>query len=280
MRLQSPFQSKLGTAGRALLAIFSAGVLAFLVLPILAIIPLSFNPVPYFTYPLEGFSWRWYNEIFGDSPTARAWQSSILNSVIIAAGATSISVTLGTLAALGLFRASFWGKNLIWAFFMSPLVIPIIVTATGIYYVYSQVGLANSLLGIILAHAVLGVPFVVITVSASLQGFDHTLMRAGLILGASHFRVFRKITLPIIAPGVISGGLFAFVTSWDDIVVVLFLASAEQHTVPRRMWSGLRDQISPTIIAAAALLTLTSIILMLTVNLLRRRSGQLLAKAD
>ena len=244
-------------------------------MPILIIIPLGFNPVPFFTYPMEGFSWRWYGEIFGDSPISILWQRSMVNSVVVAVCATLLATVLGTLAALGLTRADFPGKPAVMAILISPIMVPIVVIAVGMFYFYARVGLVSSLIGIILAHTTLGVPFVVITVAATLQGFDHNLVRAGAILGANPVRVFRKVTLPIITPGVVSGSLFAFAASWDEIVVVLFLASTEQHTVPRRMWSGIRELLSPTIIAAATMLIIISILLMFTMEWLRRRSERM-----
>ncbi|MDH3688259.1 MAG: ABC transporter permease [Gammaproteobacteria bacterium] len=247
----------------------------FLIAPIIIIIPLSFNSIPFFTYPMEGFSWRWYGEIFGDSPISILWQRSVVNSVIVATFATLLATILGTLAALGVTRANFPFKSAIMAILISPIVVPIVVTAIGMFYFYAKIGLVSTLTGLILAHAVLGVPFVVITVAATLSGFDYNLVRAAAVMGANPFRAFRKVTLPIIAPGVISGGLFAFATSWDEIVIVLFLASTEQHTIPRRMWSGIRELISPTIIAAATLLIIVSIALMLTMEYLRRRSERM-----
>jgi len=247
----------------------------FLMAPIIVIIPLGFNSIPFFTYPMEGFSFRWYGEIFGESPISILWQRSIVNSVIIAVSATILASTLGTMAALGLTRADFPLKSLVMAILISPIIVPIVVTAIGMFYFYAKIGLASTLTGIILAHTALGVPFVVITVSATLAGFDHNMLRAGAILGAGPLMVFRKVTLPIITPGLASGGLFAFATSWDEIVVVLFLASTEQHTVPRRMWSGIRELLSPTIIAAATLLIIVSICLMLSMEALRRRGERL-----
>ena len=247
----------------------------FLIAPIIAIIPLGFNSVPFFTYPMEGFSLRWYGEIFGESPISIQWQRAIVNSVIIAVFATLLATALGTLAAIGLTRANFPFKGVLMAILISPIMVPIVVTAIGMFYFYAKVGLVSTLLGIILAHTALGVPFVVITVAVTLQGFDYNLMRAGAVLGANPVRVFRKITLPIILPGVVSGGLFAFAASWDEIVIVIFLASTEQHTVPRRMWSGIRELLSPAIIAAATILVIVSIVLMFTMEWLRRRSERM-----
>ena len=250
-------------------------IFMFLIVPIIVIIPLSFNSEPYFTYPMPGFSLRWYNEIFGDSTMSTLWQRSIVNSIIVGICAASLATLLGTLAALGMTRAKFPFKGLVMAVLISPIIVPIVITAVSMFYFYAKVGLVSNLFGIILAHAALGAPFVVITVTATLIGFDQNLVRAGSILGANPVRVFFLVTLPIILPGVVSGALFAFATSWDELVVVLFLASTEQHTVPRRMWSGIRELISPTITAAATLLIILSILLMTVMELLRRRSERL-----
>lgn len=254
---------------------FCGGVFVFLVAPIIVIVPLSFNDDPFFSYPITRFSLRWYGEIFGDGPQSLQWQRSLVNSLIVGISATALATIIGTLAALGMARGRVPFRSMLTAFMISPMVVPIVVAAIGMYYFYSQIGLVGTFPGIILAHAALGAPFVFITVSATLVGFDRNLARAGAILGARPIRVFRKVTLPLILPGVTSGALFAFATSWDEVVVVLFLAGADQHTVPRRMWSGVRDNLSPTIIAAATLLIVLSIFLMLSVECLRRRGERL-----
>ena len=255
--------------------VICALIFLFLIAPIIVIIPLSFNSEPYFTYPMAGYSLRWYEAIFGDDPQSILWQRAIKNSVIVGVSATLLATALGTLAALGLSRANFPLKGAVMVVLISPIVVPIVITAVGMYYFYAQIGLASTIPGIILAHTALGVPFVVITVTATLVGFNQNLVRAGSSLGAGPARVFFKVTLPLILPGVVSGALFAFVTSWDEIVVVLFLASAEQHTIPRRMWSGIRELINPTITAAATMLIFLSILLMVTMEILRRRSERL-----
>ena len=243
----------------------------FLIAPILVIMPLSFNAEPYFTYPMPGFSIRWYEDFFNNPQ----WILGLKNSVIVGIFATAIASVLGTLAALGLNRAVFRGKSAILAVLISPIVVPIVITAVGMFYFYSKLGLTSSLTGLILAHATLGVPFVVITVSATLVGFDNNLIRAGASLGASPVSVFFRVTFPLILPGIVSGALFAFITSWDELVVAIMLASTEQHTLPRRMWSGIRELLSPTIMAVATMLIIISIMLMVVMELLRRRSERL-----
>ncbi len=249
------------------LRIFSAVILFFLMAPIVAIIPLSFNAEPFFTYPMPGFSMRWYEAVFASTD----WQLSARNSFLVAILATLLATTLGTLAAIGLSRPDCPWRMTIAAIIISPIVIPIVVAAVGIFYFYAEVGLLNSLTGLVLAHTALGAPFVVITVAATLAGFDHRLMKAASSLGAPPATAFRRVMLPIIMPGVVSGAIFAFVTSFDDVVVALFIAGAEQKTLPRQMWSGLREQISPAITAVATLLIIVAALLMLTANALQAR---------
>ncbi|QEX23821.1 polyamine ABC transporter permease [Hypericibacter adhaerens] len=248
-----------------------AAILLFLIAPILVIMPLSFNSEPYFSYPMPGLSLRWYEDFF----TNDRWTLALQNSIIVAVSVTLVSTALGTLAALGLSRPRFPARGLIMSLLISPIVVPVIISAVGMYFFYTRVGLTNSIPGVVLAHTALATPFVVITVTATLSGFDQTLTRAAASLGSNPVHSFFKITLPLILPGVISGGLFAFVTSFDEVVVVLFIASPEQRTLPKQMFSGIREMISPTITAAATLLILFAVAMLTTVELLRRRSERL-----
>ena len=273
------FAPYVGLAGRVRhygLLVFCMAALAFLMAPVLVIIPLAFNADPYFTYPIKAWSLRWFIEFFTDE----VWQTAVKNSFIIAILATLISTTLGTLASVGLTHRNLPGRALITAILVSPMIVPIVIVAIGAYFFYSTLGIANSLTGIVLAHAALGTPFVVITVTATLAGFDQALFRAARSLGASPMTAFRKITLPIIWPGVFSGALFAFATSFDEVVVVLFLGSVEQRTIPRQMWTGLREQLSPTILAAAVVLILISVLMLLTLEALRRRNAKMRGLSD
>ena len=278
--------------------VICAAIFLFLIAPILIVIPLSFNAEPYFTFTEkmlaldpEGYSTRWYDLLltFGmQEPEAvrdgswwrdvwdnAAWVNAAKNSVIIGFFSTILATALGTLAALGLSRPEMPFRRAIMAVLISPMIVPIIITATGLFFFYSATGLANSYIGIIMAHATLGIPFVIITVTATLVGFDHSLTRAAASLGASPTTTFFRITLPLILPGVISGALFAFVTSFDEVVVVLFVAAHDQQTIPRQMWNGIREQISPAILSVATILVVVSIGLLATVELLRRRSERL-----
>jgi putative spermidine/putrescine transport system permease protein len=253
-------------------------VLFFLMAPIFVLIPLSFNTEPYFTFTPgmlsfdpDAFSIRWYQDIINNPQ----WIHSVKNSLIIGFFATILATSFGTLAAWGLSRPFTPFRVLIMGLLISPMIVPIIISACGMFFFYSKVGLAQTFPGLILAHTALGIPFVVITVTATLIGFDESLIQASASLGANLVTTWRKIIIPLILPGVISGALFAFVTSFDEIVAVLFLSGFEQRTIPRQMWSGIREQISPTILAVATLLVIFSIALLTTVELLRRRSERL-----
>jgi putative spermidine/putrescine transport system permease protein len=250
----------------------------FLIAPIVVIIPLSFNAVPFFTFTEEmlsldpaGYSLKWYQDFFTDLN----WQGAVKNSFVIAVFSTLISTILGTIAALGLSRPEMPARTLVMGILISPMIVPLIIAAAGMFFFYSDIGLASTHLGVILAHAAMGTPFVVITVTATLVGFDHSLTRAAAMLGASPTRTFFKVIVPLILPGVISGALFAFVTSFDEVVVVRFVGSYQQRTIPWAMFSGLREQISPTILAVATLLIILSILMLTTVELLRRRSDRI-----
>lgn len=287
-------------------------IFLFLIAPILVVIPLSFNAEPYFTFTEkmlsfdpEGYSLRWYDllltfqNIDPEAPRTAEWWGQVWreavwvqvakNSLIIGFFATILATALGTLAALGLARAEMPYRRAIMAILISPMIVPIIITATGMLFFYSNpcemvawagvepqcFKLAGTYPGIILAHATLGIPFVIITVTATLVGFDQSLIRASASLGADPTTTFFKVIMPLILPGVISGALFAFVTSFDEVVVVLFIAGFDQQTIPRQMWNGIREAISPAILSVATILVIVSIALLTTVELLRRRSERL-----
>lgn len=258
--------------------VICALIFFFLIFPILTIIPLSFNALPYFTFTPEmlrfeaaGYSLDHYRDFF----TNADWQGALYNSVRIAPVATMLSVGLGTVAAIGLSQSHVPFRGAIMAIMISPMIVPLIISAAGMYFFYSRIGLQGTYWGVVLAHAALGIPFVIITVTATLVGFDKSLTRASANLGANPVRTFFKVQMPLILPGVISGGLFAFITSFDEVVVVLFVGSTSQKTLPWQMFTGLREQISPTILAVATILVVVSICLLTVVELLRRRSERL-----
>lgn len=269
--------------------VICGAIFTFLITPILVVMPLSFNAQDFFTFTPEmlrldpaGYSLKHYQDFF----TNNEWQRSFKNSLIIAPIATIISVSLGTLAAIGLSQSHVPGRRAIMAIMISPMIVPLIISATGMFFFYSDIGnwlegtlgMNKTFVGyvkVVLAHAVLGIPFVIITVTATLVGFDRSLTRAAANMGANPVTTFFRVQMPLILPGVISGGLFAFITSFDEVVVVLFVGSASQKTLPWQMFTGLREQISPTILAVATILVGISILLLATVELLRRRSERL-----
>ncbi len=284
-----PYLSSSQVLWHYLFRVICGVIFIFLIMPILVVMPLSFNSQDFFTFTPEmlkfepeGYSLKHYRDFF----TNNEWQRSFKNSLLIAPVATLVSVSLGTLAAIGLSQSHVPFKRAIMAILISPMIVPLIISATGMFFFYSHVGnfledtigLDKNFVGyvkVILAHSVLGIPFVIITVTATLVGFDSSLTRAAASMGANPIKTFFKIQMPLILPGVISGGLFAFITSFDEVVVVMFVGSTNQKTLPWQMFTGLREQISPTILAVATILVAISIALLITIEMLRRRSEKL-----
>jgi putative spermidine/putrescine transport system permease protein len=274
--------------------VICGAIFIFLITPILVVMPLSFNAQDFFTFTPEmlrldpdGYSLKHYMDFLGLREDSNGeWLRSFSNSLLIAPIATILSVTLGTLAAIGLSQSHVPAKRAIMAILISPMIVPLIISATGMFFFYSSMGnwmedtlgLNKNFVGyvkVVLAHAVLGIPFVIITVTATLVGFDRSLTRAAANMGADPVTTFFRVQMPLILPGVISGGLFAFITSFDEVVVVMFIGSASQKTLPWQMFLGLREQISPTILAVATILVALSIALLVTLERLRRRSERL-----
>lgn len=258
--------------------IICALIFFFLIFPIIVIIPLSFNSLPFFTFTKEmlsfdpaGYSLKNYEDFFTNSD----WNNAVYNSFRIAPVATLLATGFGTLAAIGLSQSHVPFRGTIMAILISPMIVPLIISAAGMYFFYSRIGLQGTYWGVVLSHAALGTPFVIITVTATLVSFDKSLTRAAANLGADPVRTFFKVQMPLIMPGVVSGALFAFITSFDEVVVVLFVGSSGQKTLPWQMFTGLREQISPTILSVATLMVAFSIILLTTLELLRRRSERL-----
>tara|TARA_Y100000590_G_scaffold69622_1_gene75983 strand:+ start:30 stop:920 length:891 start_codon:yes stop_codon:yes gene_type:complete len=265
-------------------------VFFFLIAPIFIILPLSFSASPFFEFTREfmrlepeAWSLRWYKQMVGicsqddviTTVCTNKWMLGTRNSFFVGIFATLLATALGTIAALGLSRPNMPFKGVMMAILISPMIVPLIITAAGMFFFYSKIGLTHTYLGLILAHTALGTPFVVITVTATLTGFDTNLIRASQSLGADTMKTFFKVIMPLILPGVISGALFAFITSFDEVVVVMFVGSVEQITIPKQMWAGLRQEISPVILCMATCLVALSIALLTTVEMLRRRSERL-----
>lgn len=256
---------------RLLLFAHAAAVIAFLVAPILAIVPLSFNGGSFLAYPLDGLSLRWYEEVV----TTERWLRALRNSLIVAIPATALALVLGTLAAVGVAQARIRGKAVITGLVIAPMIVPDVIIAVGLYFFFAPVGLVNSFPGLILAHAALATPFVFITVSATLATLDPSLARAAASLGAPPAVVFFRIVMPLIAPGLIAGGLFAFATSFDDVIVVLFLGGPGQRTLPREIFDGIREHVTPAITAVATILIILATALLAATEALRRRNERL-----
>ena len=266
-------------------------VFFFLIAPLVAIIPISFSKSPFmlFTEGMlawppdpEAWSFRWYRYMVGicedkvlTTPCGNKWMRGTVNSFFIGSISTLLATALGTLAALGLSRPHMPYKGLIMSILISPMIVPLIITAAGMFFFYAKINLVYTFTGIILAHVALSTPFVVITVTATLVGFDTNMTKASQSLGARPARTFFKVIMPLILPGVISGALFAFITSFDEVVIVMFMASLDQLTIPKQMWAGIRQEISPVILCMATCLVALSIFLLTTVELLRRRSEKM-----
>ena len=266
-------------------------VFFFLIAPLVAIIPISFSKSPFMLFtegmlawPPEPEAWslRWYRYMVGictdktlTTPCSNRWMIGTVNSFFVGGISTFLATALGTLAALGLSRPHMPYKGLIMSILISPMIVPLIITAAGMFFFYAKINLVYTFTGIILAHVALSTPFVVITVTATLVGFDTNMTKASQSLGARPIRTFFKVIMPLILPGVISGALFAFITSFDEVVIVMFMASLDQLTIPKQMWAGIRQEISPVILCMATCLVALSIFLLTTVEILRRRSEKM-----
>lgn len=244
---------------RRRLALFHAVlVFAFLLAPLLIMVPISLTSGTMLTLPVPGWSLEWYEIVFTDP----RWTGALVNSLIIGVASTALATALGTLAAIGLTWGRFPGQRSMLAVISLPLVLPIIILGVASFSFYASLGLVGSRLSLVLAHAGLSAPVVVTTVMASLKGFDRTLMRAGASLGASPWTGFRRILVPLVAPGIMTGALVAFLISFDEVVIASFISSADQRTLPRQIFSGVRESISPAIAAAAIVLVVISGILL------------------
>jgi putative spermidine/putrescine transport system permease protein len=247
--------------------VFGLLAMAFLLLPLVAILPLAFTSSIFLNYPIPSLSMRWFEVL----ATADVWRLSIFNSLVIGLSATLLSVVIGTMAALGLHGARLPFPDLLRTIFLLPMVVPAVVLGVGLQISLVKLGLANSYLGVILAHSVLCVPFVVVSVSTALQGIDPRIGRAAASLGASPATVFRRVTLPLAMPGVVTGAVFSFATSLDEVVLTLFVAGPNQRTLARQMFSSIRENISPAVAAAAFLLIIGTLLLAGLSALLNRK---------
>ena len=257
------------SAGHALLESFAALVCLFLVLPSLIVVPMSFNADTLLRFPPKGFSTVWYQTYFG----AEDWRSATWHSLAIALSTTILATALGTIAALALIRGRIVLRTLYIYLMLTPMIVPPIVSAVSMYGVFAQFRLVGTLPGMVLAHTVLALPFVIINVAAVLQRMDWRIEQAARSLGASALYAFFLVTLPLIRPGIVVAAIFAFITSFDEVVVALYISGSSAITLPVEMWSGLRFEINPVVAAVSSLLLGISILSLLTVGLLRRVAG-------
>lgn len=256
-----------GRLSSALLTAFAAAICVFLVLPTLAVAPISFTETNFITFPPRGFTLHWYREFF-ERPE---WIGSLGTSAVVAVLTAALSTTLGTMIALGLGQLPRRTGRAVTFFFIMPMVVPTIITAAALYTPFARAGLVASIPGLVLAHTVLALPFVVINVSAVLQKLDRRVVDAARSLGATPATAFRRVTLPILAPGITAGAVFAFITSFDEVVVALFIAGADATTLPVQMWSGIRFEISPIVAAASCLLLIVSCVVLTLFWLVQRK---------
>jgi len=258
---------RLYASSPALLIAICIAVFIYLVAPLAIVVPISFSSGEGLAFPPPGYSLRWYEHYWTD----RAWVDATITSLKVGVLVAALATALGTLAAIGLSRMAGRARVVAYAFIVSPIIVPVIVLAVALYRLYSPLGLNGSIVGLALAHTIMAAPFVVVTVTAALSRFDQQLVLASASLGETPFRTFFKVTLPLIRPSVLTGGLFAFMTSFDEVVIALFVGSGTVATLPRMMWASLRSGIDPTIAAVSTLLILLSVAVLAGAETLRRR---------
>lgn len=242
--------------------------IAFLALPLLLVLPLAFNDSSFLTYPMEGFTFDWFYHVYQEA----IWSKALLNSLIVAAGAMIVATLIGGLAAIGVLLTGRLAQVVLTALFVSPLVLPSIVIGVAFAYSFGRMMIAGSYNSLILAHAILGAPLVFLSVMTSLKLLNPDLDRAAASLGASRTHRFWRITLPLTAPGFIAGAIFAFITSFDEVVVALFLVSPDTTTLPIALFASLRDRLQPTIVVVALLLSIVSFLFLLFLNWAQKNS--------
>ena len=262
-----PLEHHRSNPAQTVFYLFCGLILLYLIFPLFIVVPISFSSSSYLAFPPPGFSLRWFENFFG----RRDWVSATIISLKIALMATFFSTLLGIPASFALSRSRFRGKNWVYAFILSPLIVPVIITAVAIYFFFAKLKFVGSTVGIAMAHSVLAIPKVIVIVTATLQTFDETLEKAAMNLGASPLRTFFKVTLPMIRPGVISAALFAFITSFDELILTMFICGTRSTTLPKRMWDGIRLEIDPTIAAVSTFIIFVSILILFVAEFVRRR---------
>jgi putative spermidine/putrescine transport system permease protein len=246
---------------------WAGAVVVFLLAPVVIILIVSFSAADYLTFPPPGLSLRWYQRFFG----VPSWRRAIEVSVQVASLTMLFATTVGLAAAVALVRGQFRRKGAVYAVLLSPAIVPTIITAIGLYFFFVRLKATGSILAMALGHTVLALPIVVIIIAATLQGFDIRFEQAALSLGASRLTALRRITLPLIAPGVLSAALFAFLTSFDELLIPLFLSGVETQTLTVRIWNSLTLEVDPTIAAVSSFLIGVTTAVLGASALLRRR---------
>ncbi len=253
---------------RLLMAALGALTVFYLLAPTLVIVPMSFTQASILSFPPEGFSTQWYEQML----TKPAWSTGLRNSVVVGSLTAILATGLGTLAALGMTRGRFPGRSIVTGLALSPLIVPVVIIAIGMFSLFVQWRIAGSIVGLVLAHTALAVPFVIVNVATSLRTIDRNLELAAANLGATPARTFQRITLPLILPGVLAGAIFAFITSWDEVVVAIFLTTARFRTLPAEMWQQVRQVVDPTVAAVATTLLVVTTALLLLLLVVRRQA--------
>jgi putative spermidine/putrescine transport system permease protein len=253
---------------RLLLLALGTATVVFLVAPMLVIVPMSFSNSPILSWPPEGVSPRWFQKMFTDPQ----WSRGFANSAQVAVLTAVVAAVVGTLASLGIVRGRFPGRSIVNALVLSPLIVPVVIVGIGFFSFYARLRLAGSLPGLVLAHAALALPFVIVNVGTALRTMDRNLEMAASNLGADPVRVFWRITFPMILPGILAGALFAFITSWDEVVVSIFMTSARFRTLPVEMWEQVRQVVDPTVAAVATTLMAVTTTMLLLVFVVRRQA--------
>jgi putative spermidine/putrescine transport system permease protein len=262
--------SRDGVAGRYLLALVGGAVLLFLCLPIAVVVPMSFSSASSLEFPPPGLSLRWYHSFFGDP----RWLRAAATSALVALAASIAALILGSVAAYGLVRGSFLGRALLEGNFIAPLILPPVITAVALYIFFARIGLLGTLAGLIIAHTLLTVPYVVLLMAVAIRQFDVRIEQVAYSLGASWPRMFRSVLLPNLLPSALAAWIFAFIISFDEVIVTIFLAGA-YDTIPKRMFNELILQVNPTITAIATLLIALSALTIALVAWLMGRAGML-----
>ncbi|RWB32084.1 MAG: ABC transporter permease [Mesorhizobium sp.] len=252
---------------RAALLGFTGLVAAFLLLPVVFIVLLSFGSSRWLAFPPPGWTLKWYEELFADP----AWLEAAMTSARIATMAAILAVAIGLLASFALVRGHFRGRNTLRGLLLTPMVLPVVVFAIAVYAFFLRIGLGGTTAGFVIAHTVLALPFAIIPITAALEGFDKSIEDAAIVCGASPFEAKLRVTLPAIKIGIFSAAIFAFLASWDEVVVAIFMASPTLQTLPVKIWGSLRQDLSPVIAAASSLLVFLTLSLMIVTALIRRK---------